>query len=145
MEETITLKKNKSRVIKEFKNPIFQIYLKETNILGVEATHDMEYDTEEVEQIVSNIKYLSGNKKYLLLVKTGSLATITFNALKVLARPDALSYAHAKAYVISTLPQRFMANFFLRYFKPTIPVKFFKDAVDAEVWLLKNFRHLCRD
>jgi hypothetical protein len=139
-----TIKSN-ATITKQFKNSLFEIYLKKTNILSVAADQEMEYDTEEVSQIISNIKFISGGKKYLLLVKAGPLSTITFNALKLLAKPDAMSYAYAKAYVLKTLPQRLMANFFLRYFKPEIPVRFFKDQRDAELWLLKNFRHLCRE
>jgi hypothetical protein len=136
--------KHQVRILKEFRNSLFGIYLKETNIVGVEVNQEMEYGIDEVSQVISNIKFLAGDKKYLILVKAGPQSTISFEAMRLLATPDAMGYAHAKAYVINTLSQRIMGNFFLRYFKPKVPIKFFKDTKNAEVWLLKNFRHLCR-
>ncbi|PBQ33703.1 hypothetical protein CNR22_18595 [Sphingobacteriaceae bacterium] len=130
--------------LKEFKNAVFTVYLKDTGVLGIEAESDMTYDVDDVRQIIDNTKYIAGNQKYLILVKTGPMAVTTFAALKLLAEPDAAGYAHAKAYVISTISQRLMANFFMYYFKPAIPIKFFKDPRLAEVWLLKTYRHLLR-
>lgn len=135
--------KTAARVIKHFKNPIFEIYIKETNILGVEAKQEMLYDKEEVGHIISNIQYLAGDKKYLVLVNSGPLASISYEGLKALAHHSSFSYAYAKAYVIHTIAQRLMANFYVRYFKPSVPIKFFRNENDAEVWLLRNFRHLC--
>ena len=132
------------KVLREFKNAVFTVYLKDTGVLGIEAESEMTYDAEDVKQIIDNTNYIAGDKKYLVLIKTGPLTSTTFEALKLLAEPDAIRYAHAKAYVVTTISQRLMANFFIHYFKPKIPIKFFKDAMLAEIWLLKTHRHLLR-
>lgn len=132
------------KILKEFKNALFTIYLKDTGVLGIDVDSEMVYDKDEVTQIINNTKYIAGDKKYLILVKAGPLTATTFDALRLLADPDAFSYAYAKAYVITTISQRLMGNFFLHYFKPKIPIKFFKDPVLAEAWLLRKYRHLVR-
>ncbi len=138
------LKQRHMRILRRVQRPGFEVYLKDTNILVVSLDQEVEYNAEEVEIIVNEISTLAANEKYLLLINPGPLSTITLDALKVLARPKAMSYAHAKAYVIHTLSQRLMANFFQQVFKPRIPVRFFGNARDAEAWLLKKFRGLYR-
>ena len=137
-----TTRKKITGIVKEFRNPIFEVYIKTSRILGVKAEQDMEYDKEQVEQIISNVQFLAQGQKYLVLISAGPLTTITFQGLRALASHQSFAYAHAKAYVIHTLSQRIMANFYLRYFKPKVPVKFFKNEREAELWLLKSFRHI---
>lgn len=139
MKET---RKHTGKIIKQFKNALFEVYLTETNILGVEATQEMKYDKDDVKTILDNIIYLAKDKKYLVLVNAGPRLSITYDALKLLVRSDETHYAYAKAYVIHTLPQKLIAGFYLRFFRPKVPVRFFKDHREAEAWLLRNFRHL---
>lgn len=133
--------KRTPKIVKQFKNQLFEVALKETNVLSVDLTKT-EYDKEEVEHITENIRYIARDHKYLLLINSDPESSITYEGLKVLARPGSLSYAIAKAYVITSLPQKLMANFYLHFFKPSIPVKFFKNKREAELWLLKTFRHV---
>ena len=137
----VTHLKKGAKVIRQFKNPLFEVSLKDTNILTVELSPS-QFDKEEVQQVLENVKYLAQNRKYLVLVNSGPVASITYEGLKVLAKHESFSYAFAKAYVIQTISQRIMANLYLRYFKPKIPIRFFKSKKDAELWLLKSFRHL---
>ena len=111
----MNLQKNQ-KILKEFRNALFTIYLKDTGILGIDVRSEMTYDTDEVTQIINNTKHIAGENKYLILVTTGPFTATTFDALKRLAAPEALKYAHAKAYVITTITQRLMANFFIHYF-----------------------------
>ena len=134
--------KRTAKPLKHLKNALFEISLKETNVLSVDITGEMEYDTEDVAQLISNIKFIAQSKKYLVLVDAGPLSTFTYNGIKLLAQPDSSSYAYAKAYIIHTIAQRLMLNVYQRFFKPSIPIKFFKDKREAELWLLKKFRHL---
>jgi hypothetical protein len=133
--------KKRNIVVKESRHPHFSIYLNGNSVLVVEAT-DMEYESHDVNLVVDTVNKFCGSLKHLVLIEAGDHSTIGFEGLKALARPEAFSYAHAKAYVIKTLPQRLMANFYLKFFPPEVPVKFFGKRSEAEAWLLKKFRHL---
>ena len=133
------MSKKSVKMVKQYKNSLFSISIKETGVLRFEAIKEMDYDKTEVQYILDNINYISAGKKYLVLVIANEGRNITYEGLKLLGQSQAFSYSIAKAYVIKTLYQRLMANFYVRIFKPKIPVKFFIKELDAEVWLLRKF------
>jgi hypothetical protein len=133
-----------SRIINHFKASFFEVFINEDRLLTVEALNEMEYGAKEVEEIVNNINILSGNLKYLVLIVAGEHSSITYDALKTLAKPEAMKYAFAKAYVIHSVPQRLMSHFYMHFFKPKIPIKFFKKRAEAEAWLMTNYGDLIK-
>jgi len=46
-------------------------------------------------------------------------------------------YKIADAFIIHTLSQKIIANFYLKIQKPVVPTKFFSNSMDAEKWLLE--------
>ena len=134
--------KKHSKIVKEFQHRDFNISLNENNILTVEATSEMEYEGQHVDLIIDTLREFTSDTKYLVLIVAGDHSAIGYEGLKSLAKAEAFKYAYAKAYVISTLSQRLMANFYMNFFRPEVPVKTFGKKQDAEAWLLKKFRHL---
>ena len=55
--------------------------------------------------------------------------------MRILSSEIAMSYAKVKAYVITSVAQNLMANFYLKVIKPTKPVRFFQTEKAAEKWL----------
>ena len=100
---------------------------------------DIEYGQDEAEEIIKNILQITQHKKYAILVVSGAYSNVTIESMKILSSPIAMSYAIAKAYVINSLSQKLMANFYLKFLKPDKPVRFFKNINDAEIWL-KTFK-----
>lgn len=96
---------------------------------------EVEYGEKEASEILRNIVKITDNKQYLTLILAGEDSTITVDSLKLLSTPFAQSYAIAKAYVINSLAQALMSNFYLKVLKPQNPVKFFKTQYEAELWL----------
>lgn len=82
------------------------------------------------------ISFLVGNKQYYILILSGEFSNVTVDSMKILSTPVAMSYALAKAYIISSTAQKLMANYYLNVIKPQKPVQFFKDKESAENWLL---------
>jgi hypothetical protein len=136
--------KKRNIIVKESRHPYFSVYLNGNRVLVIEAAADMEYERHHVDLIIDTVREFAGSLKHLVLIEAGEHAAIGYEGLKSLAKPEAFSYAHAKAYVIKTLSQRLMANFYMKFFRPDIPVKFFRKRQEAEAWLLKKFRHLIR-
>lgn len=134
--------KKHSRIIKKMQHPDFSIYLNENNVLTVEATSEMEYESRHVDLIIDTLREFTSDTKYMVLIVAGEHSAIGYEGLKSLSKADAFKYAYAKAYVITTLAQRLMANFYMNLFRPEIPIRTFSKKQEAEAWLLKKFRHL---
>lgn len=113
-----------------------KIKIRNDGILEILLVEDSEYDKDQVEAVVKYLNEITEGKKYKILVVAGSYSNITLNSLKVLSEDNAMTYASSKAYVISSLPQKLMARFYLNVFKPKIPIKFFDKLENAENWLL---------
>jgi hypothetical protein len=93
------------------------------------------FDVPTVERILKKIDEYVGGKEYLTMINCEKSARTTIKALRRMSHPSALQYSIAKAYVIHTLHQRFMANVYLFLFRPKKPVKFFVDEELARQWL----------
>ena len=123
------------KTIKEFSDRLCQIKLRSDYILQVNTTKDVEYGTSEAAQVIKNMLDFADNKQFYILIVSGDYANVTYESIKLLSSPIAMSYSLAKAYVINSLPQKLMANFYLKTLKTNKPVKFFRNQTDAEQWL----------
>ncbi len=123
------------KTIKEFSDRLCQIKLRSDYILQVNTTKDVEYGTSEAAQVIKNMLDFADNKQFYVLIVSGDYANVTYESIKLLSSPIAMSYSLAKAYVINSLPQKLMANFYLKTLKTNKPVKFFRNQTDAEQWL----------
>jgi hypothetical protein len=112
------------------------LQLRHDGVLQINTFANIEYTPKEVQVIIDAILVLVGDKKYHILIIPEEHSSITFDSLKLLAGSQAMSYSIAKAYVIKSLAQKIMANFYTTVFKPKQPVKFFNSQQDAEKWLL---------
>jgi len=93
------------------------------------------FDVPTVDRILAKIEKYTFGRKFLTVINCDPSASTTFKAIKRMGKPSAMQYTIAKAYVISTMHQRVMANLYLLLFKPEKPVKFFKSVDAAKEWL----------
>jgi len=56
-------------------------------------------------------------------------------AVKLSCSEKGSIYKLVDAFVISSLPQKLIANFYIRVIKPVTPTRFFTKLEDAEKWL----------
>ena len=122
-------------ILKESKNNLCHIVLRVDGILQVSTMNDVEYGKEEATEVIKSILKIAETKQYHILILSGKDSNVTIESMKLISSPIAMSYAIAKAYVIDSLPQKLMANFYLKVLNPKKPVKFFKTQTDAESWL----------
>ncbi len=86
-------------------------------------------------QMVAACNELSGNVQRPALVVVGEFANFNTDAREFTADPSRETASTAIAYVLTSLAQRMVANFFIRFNKPVKPVKFFRDRASALAWL----------
>jgi hypothetical protein len=76
-----------------------------------------------------------GDIKAPILHIIGKYMNATKEAREFGASAEGLKNSIAEAYVFDSLPHRIIANFYIKFNKPTVPTKFFKTKIEAEVWL----------
>lgn len=78
---------------------------------------------------------LTGDLKYTVLFIPGAEATISEEARKISASPAHNRNALAKAILVSTIHQRLIGNFFIKFYRPPVPTRVFDKEESALDWL----------
>lgn len=114
------------------------IQLTSCGIIEVVCLNDFCYDVTHLKEMLVAYEELIGNNKAPLLIIGGKYTSITPAARKFSATKESTRFSKAEAFVIHSLAQRILANFYLKMDKPEVPTKFFTNKILAEKWL-KNF------
>lgn len=78
---------------------------------------------------------LGEGKKYPMLFTVTKLVTPDEDAREFMASEERHEIVEADAFVIKSLPQRLIGNFYLRINRPPNPTKLFQDEDSAVDWL----------
>lgn len=114
------------------------IFLRPDDIIQVNCS-DHTYKVKDIKDIVETQGKVAGGQKKRLLIIAHEFTNIESDAREFMARDENTIYSIAEAYVIKSLGQRILANFYLRVNKPSVPSMFFTDVNSAERWL-KNIK-----
>lgn len=109
---------------------IVEVFFKEKVVIDLNVAHDI---TAVYDQLLEN-------KKYPLLHIVGNYVQATEEARVYGASAKGLKYSLAEAYVIRSLAQKILANFYMKVNKPSVPTRFFGSKKEAEAWL-KTFQN----
>lgn len=96
------------------------------------------YNAAKVLGVIDKIVELNPREKILVLVITTSRSMVTYSGLVAVFSRPAVNYSMAKAYILQTRIQFFLAHLGKRIFRPSKPIRFFKTRHEAETWL-KSF------
>ena len=111
------------------------VSLRSDSIIQIHCKDNIEIDVKESEEMVNAIGELSGGKKALVLGIAGDNTTATPAARNHSASPEGIKYTLADAFVINSLAQKIIGNFYLSFHKPGVPTKVFDDIDKAVEWL----------
>lgn len=115
------------------------VLLRKDGILEVSCKNDFEYDVEHIREILQAYScLLKKGEKAPVLIVSEEYTSITSAGMKYSAGPEGTKYSKAEAFVIHSLFQKMLANFYLNFNKPKVPTRFFNEYTEAEKWL-KNF------
>ena len=113
---------------------VFTIEIKEDWYYEIVVLPEKVFSMNNLIQVVESEKKMGGRLLPILILVT-QYATTTSEFLFHLAKKSSNPYAKAEAYVISSLNQKILANFYLKMIKPNRPTKFFSDVEEAKKWL----------
>lgn len=88
----------------------------------------------DIPAITGALRQMSGQKMPVLVV-CPEFATTNNEVLKFLSKNENFPLSKAGAYVVYSIAQRLMANFYLKINTPERPTKFFNNKEEAINWL----------
>lgn len=111
-----------------------EIFMRDDGIVQINSKNH-NYDTQDLKEINVAQGKITKGKRCALLVIVDPFADIDSDAREYMACAEATQFSIAEAYVIRSLAQKILANFYLKVGKPEVPTRFFNEQNDAEDWL----------
>jgi hypothetical protein len=88
-----------------------------------------------IKEVISFIGKAAGDKAYPLLVISSKDSSIDTESMEYVAKKEADPHSTAVAFLISSISQKLLGNFYLSFNKPEKPTKIFTNLDEAVKWL----------
>ncbi len=125
--------------IKKIETEVCEIWQDEKGWIHTSFKTGSDVEVSHMQEIDDILAKLCGGKPFKNMVDFRN-KHINFDpaARKYAAKSHITELIHSSAIVFNTLPARMVVNFFLRFDKPSYPVRAFSDMNKAEEWLKKQ-------
>ena len=123
-------------ILQEYHFGYASLRLRSDGITQINTADDTMYSLKETKEVHSMVTKLNGRQPILIMHVPGKHTNADNASRKFLASETGLKNRLAFAFVLQSLAQRIVANFYVRMNKPKRPTKFFSVQKDAEKWLL---------
>ncbi len=129
----------KSKCTKLYMKPIetriTTLYVREDGISVLDIKPNEMFNLKDAEEAIAAAYAIGKGKKFKNLILVGEHTIADIEAVKLSCSEKGSVYKLADAFVINSLPQKLIANFYIRVVKPVTPTRFFTKPEDAEKWL----------
>jgi phenylalanyl-tRNA synthetase beta subunit len=112
----------------------FELQIQENGFYEISVNEKNDFKIDDLKKLVAAEAELGG-EKLPVLVLCSEHASTDAELLKALSKNSNNPYSKADAFVIKSMAQKIMANFYLKINKPERPTKFFNNKQDALIWL----------
>jgi hypothetical protein len=109
--------------------------LRSDGILQLDVLPGSHNTVAHVKEAIEALGKTSGGKCYPLLIIAGKDASIDTEAMTFMAKENADPYSIAVAYLISSISQKLLGNFYLKFNKPSKTTRIFTSKEQALEWL----------
>ena len=97
---------------------------------------DVEFNIKDLQNLVNAERAIGGLRLPVLVICPPS-ATTNVDLLKELSKNKNNPYSIADGFVLSSIAQKILANFYLKINKPERPTRFFNNEEQAKEWILQ--------
>jgi hypothetical protein len=97
------------------------IVLRDDGIIELYANDHHVYIIEDVKENVKAFGELTGNEKVPVLIIGGSFSSLDDQTREFMATEESLKYSKAEAFLITSLAQKILINFYIKFNKPLVP------------------------
>ncbi len=122
--------------IKEHHFEFASICLRSDGISQINSEDDRLFTLSESKPIHSMVSEFNAGKPIYIMHVPGKHTNADDDTRRFLSSEEGLKHRVAIAFVLKSLAQQIVANFYLKINKPAIPTKFFSEQTAAEEWLL---------
>ncbi len=113
------------------------IELRSDDILQFFYGDHVHFTLEEAQELENAVKEMTKGITYKSLRIAGKYSSTDIGVMKYLSRGQGALYTLADAFVIHSLPQKILANFYTKIQKPYVPTAIYGTVAEAEAWLHK--------
>ncbi|MBC7863620.1 MAG: STAS/SEC14 domain-containing protein [Bacteroidia bacterium] len=119
---------------------ICEMHMEENRILYARVFDGLDITLADIEETNKAQKELAGNEPFYVLANALdiTLGHVDREAFSLNAADKTLTNKKAEAYVLNSLSVKLLVNFYVQFFKPSVPVKIFNDIDEARAWLLEH-------
>lgn len=108
----------------------------EKNILFYRVKQDQVVDVSEMKEMLRYVEEFVGPKRHYAVVDFGGNLTSSTEARQIYAEAEyILKYRIADAFLVTSLPVRLIANFFIKVTRPKVNTRLFTEEDKAVKWL----------
>lgn len=111
------------------------IIYREDGILELHAKDDHLYSVSDVKENVQAFGDLTAKQKVPVLIIGGSFTSLDKETRGFMASEESLKYSIAEAFYLTSLPQKILINFYIKFDRPLVPTKVFTSKEKANEWL----------
>lgn len=112
-----------------------RIVMRNDGILELHTNDNHEYEINDVKENVEATGKLTGSKKVPVLVVGGAFTSVSKEARAFMASEESLKYSMCEAFLLNSLAQKLLINFYISIHKPLVPTVVFTDKTKAIEWL----------
>ena len=114
-----------------------RIYKRKDGIVEIHCTDNFIYDIKHVQENHICLQKIANGGKVAVLSLTGKFTGITAELRDYLAFGYHHTFISAECFIIHSLAQRLIANFYIKVHSPKVPMRYFnlKDWALAEKWI----------
>lgn len=98
---------------------------------------NVEIFIDDIHHIVNAQKQLNGSK-LPTLISGGQYSTTNTDTLKYISVNENMPYSKCAAFIVSSISQKLLGNFYLKIYKPQRPTRFFNHKDEAILWLKQH-------
>lgn len=114
---------------------ISKVILLNEDTLFIDILADVEFEIKDFHQLMDAAFEIGKGKKFYNIINVGEYTTPNHEARVASSSIEGSIYKLADAFIIHSIPQKIIANFYLSFHKPAVPTKFFTSLENAKDWL----------
>ena len=112
------------------------LYQRLDNIIVSVASDNHTYSIADIQENYSVIKRFAGQNKAFILNIVGENTSVEAEVREFSSKGPHADYVDTEVFVINSIAQKLLANFYLKINKSIVRTKFFNKPSEAEKWLI---------
>ena len=112
-----------------------KIELRDDGIIQFFYGDHIQYTMTEAKELEAVVEKITKGVTHKSLRIAGKFSNIDMEVMRYLSRGRGALFTLADSFVIHSMPQKLLANFYLKINKPVLPTKFFTEIAEADKWL----------